>query len=76
MQFSSTIDLGSILVLLGSLGTVALVGFKLSTEIGKMSLKLDLIWEWFLREHEQQMPHALIKRDKGDDSSANGRFAT
>jgi hypothetical protein len=46
--FDPSLNLGNLLVLVSILATMGLALRRL----GRMEQRLDLIWKWFLREHD------------------------
>jgi hypothetical protein len=50
MRFDWTIDLGGVITMLSAVGAVLYSLFKIGAQINAMSIKVDMIWDWFV-EH-------------------------
>lgn len=48
MRFDWTIDLGGVITMLSAVGAVLYSLFKIGAQINAMSIKLDMIWDWFV----------------------------
>lgn len=59
MVFDSHLDVGIVLALVAAAAGFSVFAFKLFSEIGKINLKLDLVWEWFMKNHQAPTPNGL-----------------
>ena len=53
----TTIELA--LAALAAIGGFSVFAFKLFYEIGKINQRLDLMWEWFIQNHQGPSPNGV-----------------
>lgn len=47
-----TISLGNIISAFVAAGSVILAAWRISAKLNRMQWKLNLIWQWYAREHD------------------------
>lgn len=50
MRFDWTIDVGGLLTVASAFCAVLFFLFKIAAQINSMSIKVDMIWDWFVNE--------------------------
>lgn len=52
MIIDPSISVGAIINLVVSLGAIAIASWRIVARLGRMEMKLNLLWKWFVKEHD------------------------